>query len=69
MKERAKVHKQHKPRVTHQLSKRLSNALGPIQGHPGIAAHGDKRMKDATGKIVPVSGKPKAVHGPEHGGV
>jgi hypothetical protein len=67
MKERAKVHKQHKQRVTHQISKRLSNALGPAQAQPGQAALGDKRMKDMTGKMVAASGKPKAAHGPEHG--
>ena len=67
MKERAKVHKQQKQRVSHQVSKRLSNALGPSVNLPGQAAQADKRMKDATGKMVPVSGKPKAAHGAEHG--
>ena len=66
MKERAKTHKQHKPRVTHQISKRLSNALGPAQLQPGQAAHGDKRMKDASGKMIAAGAKPKAAHGQEH---
>jgi len=69
MKERAKVHKQHKQRVTHTITKRLSNALGPMANQPGQPAQADKRMKDVSGRMVAASGRPQAAHGGQNGGV
>jgi len=64
MKERAKAKKEQKHRVSHQVSKRLSNVLGPSQSQHLQAATADKRMKDVSGKMVAAHGLPKSSQGP-----
>jgi len=47
----------------------LSNALGPSSSQQQLSGQGDKRMKDASGKMVAASGKPKPAQAMDLGNI
>jgi len=54
MKERSKLHKESKPRVSHTIGKRLSTHLDRSEDHKGEVKDSDKRMKNNEGHMQSV---------------